>query len=653
MYLLAQSAVGLATRRAELAGGFRWTDTNVAHEGMDSETIRVLHVDDEPGYAATAGAFLEEEDRRFSVETATSVDEGLTTLEGDAFDCVVSDYEMPGTNGIEFLETVRRRDPELPFVLFTGKGSESIAGEAIRAGVTDYLQKGGTEAYTILANRVANAVEARQSAERADRRQHQLEQIMKTVPGCVVQLSEDGRFVYANERAEEVLGLRSEEVTDRWYNDPEWQIRSLDGTPVPDEELAFQQVRRARAPVFGIRHSIQWPDGTRKALLMNGAPVFEEDGTLDSVVFSLIDITDRLARERTLAALHDVAADLSACESVEAVCERTIEASRELLAFDVSEVSTVSDGMLQTAASTGDSVWEPTQADAGIAGEVYQTGESSVIEDLRAVETAIPAGPYRSALTVPIGDTGVFQALSEEVGAFDEEDRELAELLVSHTVNALQRLERERTLERQNDRLEEFTSVVSHDLRTPLTVAAGNLELARRETDSPHLEEVEAALERSEQLIDDLLMLAREGHRAVSYEPVHVPTVVEGCWATLETGAASLRVETERTIRADARKFRQLLENLLGNAIEHGGAEVTVRIEETEEGLVVVDDGPGIPPDQREWVFEPGHSTADDGTGFGLTVVKQITDAHDWTVRLADTDGGGTRICIDGIDWVE
>jgi len=90
-----------------------------------NDRIRVLHVDDDPDLAALTGAFLEREDDRITVETASNATEGLERLDGA--DCVVSDHDMPGPNGIEFLERVRERDPDLPFILYTGKGSEAVA----------------------------------------------------------------------------------------------------------------------------------------------------------------------------------------------------------------------------------------------------------------------------------------------------------------------------------------------------------------------------------------------------------------------------------------------------------------------------------------------------------------------------------------------
>ena len=106
-----------------------------------ADPIRVLHVDDEPGVTDRAQTFLERADERITVRTAASAEEGWETLSDTPVDCVVSEYDMGGTNGLDFLERVREAYPELPFILYTGKGSEEVASEAISKGVTDYLQK--------------------------------------------------------------------------------------------------------------------------------------------------------------------------------------------------------------------------------------------------------------------------------------------------------------------------------------------------------------------------------------------------------------------------------------------------------------------------------------------------------------------------------
>lgn len=134
------------------------------------DTFHVLHVDDEPDLSDLASIYLEREDARFAVETATTANEGLDRIAEQRFDCIISDYDMPGCNGIEFLEFLRAEYPDLPFILFTGKGTEEVASDAISAGATDYLQKeSGTAQYTVLANLVSNAAEHYRSIREVQR----------------------------------------------------------------------------------------------------------------------------------------------------------------------------------------------------------------------------------------------------------------------------------------------------------------------------------------------------------------------------------------------------------------------------------------------------------------------------------------------------
>jgi DNA-binding NtrC family response regulator len=173
-----------------------------------SRSITVLHVDDEPDFADLAATFLERENERFVVETVTRASDGVDRLAEGSIDCVVSDYEMPDQNGIEFLEAVREDHPDLPFILFTGKGSEEVASDAISVGVTDYLQKEvGTDQYVVLANRIENAVDkyrAETLVERAFR-------AMDSSREGIALLDEDGEFIYVNEAYAE-LEARLENV---------------------------------------------------------------------------------------------------------------------------------------------------------------------------------------------------------------------------------------------------------------------------------------------------------------------------------------------------------------------------------------------------------------------------------------------------------
>ena len=206
-----------------------------------------------------------------------------------------------------------------------------------------------------------------------------------------------------------------------------------------------------------------------------------------------------------------------------------------------------------------------------------------------------------------------------------------------------------RELQRQNERLERFASVVSHDLRNPLTVAQGRLDLAREEFDSDSLETVDRSLDRMEALIDDLLTLARQGRDIDETATVNLVDAAEDAWAHVDAEAATLSVAGELSFEADPDRFQQLLENLYRNAIEHGGAEVTVTVGTTGDGFFVADDGPGIPAEERDEVFESGYTTSESGTGFGLAIVSEIVRAHGWQITVTESEAGGARFEITGV----
>jgi PAS domain S-box-containing protein len=882
------------------------------------EPIRILHVDDDPGVAETTAAFLEREDDRFTVETATSASEGLDRLTDDV-DCVVSDYDMPETNGIEFLDAVREAAPDLPFVLYTGKGSEEIASEAISAGVTDYLQKGtGSDQYTVLANRIGNAVDQYRSRSALEASQERLSRFIEQSPLGVVEWDDDFEVVRVNDAAEEILGYTEAELEGRswdaivpdsdqddvdeivsellaasggyhsvnenvrkdgerivceWHNrvvtdetddtvaifsqfqditerterekrlrqttarleavfenspnminvhdaagnvmDPNprlcdetgydedelagMKVWELDRTVDPDEarrlwaemeagdrrewegvyerrdgstfpveihvgrlDLAgearfvvisrdiserrerereleryetvventedgiyvfdadgrFEFVNRRVAEVSGIprdawigRHvSVHADLGTlteaevatveeKIAAIVRGdedevrvevtpdVPTdlgvlelrltsFRTESGADRAIGFSRDVTDRRRRERTVREFQRRTETLIRASTREEIAEVAVATARDVLGLRLSGVHLVDDEreVLEPIAVT-DEIREqlgeapayertaPSRETERVNWEIFERGETVVIEDTHEHDR-IPASetPSRSGIVHPLGDHGLFITSSPDPHAFDDTDVALTEILAATVTAALDRTERERTLrdrarrlEIQKERLDEFAGIVSHDLRNPLNVAEGRLDLAREEAESEHLDAVERAHERMQVLIDDLLTLAREGTPVEEEEPVALADTVAACWRNVETGDATLETATDRTIRADGSRVQQLLENLVRNAVEHGGTDVTVRIGELDggDGFYVADDGSGIPPERRERVFESGYSTSTAGTGFGLAIAKEIAEAHGWEIGVTVSAQGGARFEISGVAFVE
>jgi PAS domain S-box-containing protein len=212
----------------------------------------------------------------------------------------------------------------------------------------------------------------------------------------------------------------------------------------------------------------------------------------------------------------------------------------------------------------------------------------------------------------------------------------------------------EEALRRQNERLDEFASIVSHDLRSPLSVAQGRVRLARDGCDcDEHLDPIADAVERMGSIVDDTLTLARQGRAVDDLEWVDAGSLAEECWRMVGAADtdATLEIDEPFHLRADPDRLRHVLENLLGNALDHGSDDLTVLIGPTDgTGFYVEDDGPGIPPGEREEVFDPGYSTTEDGTGFGLAIVRRVADAHGWDVDIAEEANGGARFVFSEVE---
>ncbi len=879
-----------------------------------SETvgIHILHVDDEPGLADMVATYLQREDDRFTVTTATSASEGLDRLASEPFDCVVSDYDMTGQNGIEFLEAVRDRYPDLPFVLYTGKGSEEVASDAISAGATDYLQKErGSDQYELLANRIGNAVEQYRTQERVDETERQLQTIATHTNEVIWKFSADWtELQFINSAYETVWGRPTAELR----NDPRSFLEGVHPDDRPAVEDAMEQVS-AGEPV-DLEFRVTADEDVPRWVWVQGEPVFDDSGAVAEVVGFARDITERTAHEQELqrernrldALFENAPGPVIAAEvhggGEEIIITDVNTAFEDVFGYDAEEVvgkdptdlivpeegrgrheafrrqaaagetivsevtrvtahgprtfllqvvpygreQTQADGLyawltdisvrqnreqaIENLHTTVQSIMEarterglaevvasalrdvldmpvngvhlydesegglvpvawtdrteelvgapPTFAPGdGIAWRVFETGEAQVYDDISTVDDRYnPDTDVRSQITLPLADHGVLVIGSPEPNAFDETDLDLARILATHATIGLDRIayeqtlqeyrtlvetvgdpmfvldeegyitmaneahlrhldadeetvvgahagefiadgdfergtdllldllgdpdrawatyeitaitptggrtpaeinlapltddtgsftgsvgvvrditdrkEREQALECQNERLDEFAGIVSHDLRNPLNVAQGRLELAREHHDSEHLAQAAEAVDRSLTLIDDLLALARDGTAVGDIEAISLAETVDRCWQNVSTLDATLVVKTTQTIRADRSRLSQLLENLFRNAVEHGGEDVTVTVGAVDgrNGFYVADDGPGISAAKREQVLNAECSTTDGptGSGFGLTIVQEIVAAHGWDIRLTDDEAGGARFEITGID---
>ncbi|MFP9191543.1 GAF domain-containing sensor histidine kinase [Natrialbaceae archaeon A-CW1-1] len=514
-------------------------------------------------------------------------------------------------------------------------------------------------------------------------------------------------------------------------------------------------------------------------------------------------------RREQLTRLHQGAARIIGAPDERTIYERALETTETVLELDVCVFLSADLGNDELVPEAYSSAMDErfvrrVPLKYGAVGSVYQSGEPSIIDDLgESAAVDDEWEQYRSALTVPIGEQGVFQAVSDTVAAFDSASLELVELLCSHVSEALARTRaetklveerdrlsalfenvpdpavqyelsggeatvqavndrfeavfgfdaetiihedvdefivppeyeeeaqqlneallagetlrtvtrrqtatevrdflinvvpltagersvegyaiytditgqkrHERALTAKNERLDEFASIVSHDLRNPLNVAQGYLEIVTDSGDHTHLREVEDALDRMDELIDQLLTLSRHGTLISETERLTLHAVARQAWSLVDTGGAVLELGDDVAFEADRARLAELFENLFRNAVEHGSTsrsiadapdstddegtqtELTITVAPLEDGFAVSDDGIGIPAADRESVFESGFTTSDDGTGFGLSIVEQIAEAHGWTVAATESDAGGAQfefrdVVSDGVDTTD
>ncbi|WP_224269306.1 PAS domain S-box protein [Haloprofundus salinisoli] len=376
-----------------------------------------------------------------------------------------------------------------------------------------------------------------------------------------------------------------------------------------------------------------------------------DDGDVVGACGIARDVSERRARERELEQYRTV---------VQTIPDATYVLDTE------GYIQVVNDAHTE---GTGDSV----EDSVGVHVSQYLNEEGiargrRVIESLLADESR-SSGRFEFEIENVDGERRRYEdhisVLIDEDGQFDGS--------VSIVRDITEHIERERALSRQNERLEAFASVVSHDLRNPLNVVDGYLELARETGEEDHFDAMKRALDRMDSLIDDLLSLARNGQVVDERESVELRTAAERAWGYVPTEGAALVVDDSHTVDADEARLRELFENLFRNSVEHGSTynqaksddalehgstgsrtesddavergneTVTVRVGASPEGFYVADDGPGIPEDERDAVLEYGYSTNESGTGFGLTIVTEIAEAHGWETTVSESDSGGAR----------
>lgn len=561
--------------------------------------IRVLHVDDDPQFADLTVEFLESLNDAVQVQTVTDPTQALDTLSPEAIDCIVSDYDMPGMNGIEFLEAIREHHPDLPVILFTGKGSEEVASEAISAGVTDYLQKNpGTDQFHLLLNRITNAVEQRRATAAAEQTERRLRELAENTTDALWMFSGDwSELLFVNTVVTDLFGLSPSEL----YQDPDRFLDPIHATHRDQVERAMCRVTEGYP--IELEYRVTPETGTARWVWMSGEPILDDDGDVVRIVGFTRDITDRKRRERErreAARRLDVVLD-----NVQAGIWMRDADRRFLLANDTFQRTFGGDPSLDVVGCLPEDLFDADTAAAlsALDDEVLENGAPLELE--RTLPSVDGDRTYLVRITPLHDETGEISATCGIATDITERKRH------------------QNRLQGQSERLAAVTDIVTGDLLP--AIADGN-----------------GCPSRAEAIVEAVATVTTG--RDLSREPVDPETLARLAWESVEPADGTLSVQGTASATADPRLIEQLFRTIFRTMNQTTNRGVDIQLRLRADRLTI--EGPEIDEHGETAGIEPGKADP-------LTVVQCIVREHGWTLDV-EGDSSETTLVITGFaDGIE
>ena len=593
--------------------------------------IRVLHVDDDPCILEVTKSILELEGN-FEVDNVLSVDEAFKKMEEQSYDAVVSDYEMPTENGLQFLKELREKHNKIPFVIFTGRGREEVAIEALNLGADRYLNKTGDPetVYCELAHAIHQAVDRRSAQTESLKREAKLNAILESSPEAITVTDLNGNIVECNQTAVDMHGCQSKEDL--------LGKNTLGFIAKKDHEKAIQNQKKIieQGSVKTVEYILLTEDGREFPAEFSASVVRDASGEPEWLVAIARNITDRKKAEAELRRLATIVTDSNDAITV-------VDMDGRITAWNKGAETTY--GYRKDEALGMDVV--------KIVPEDKKQETLEVIEKIKTNETMNAFETKRLAK-----DGRVLDMWLTVTKLVDDEGNAVAIATTERDITEKKRLEERLRFSEKFTFLGQLASSVAHEIRNPLGVIKNsvyflNIRLKEHADEKvvKHLRIMEANINAADRIISDLLDLTR--NKVGALELVDLNGILERAFASLsvpEDIKVITKLDKIPQMLLDPERIKRVFMNIIQNAVAAmpKGGKLVVGISRSGDSVEISfkDSGEGITEENMQKLFTPLFTTKAKGLGLGLAICKQIVEGHHGDIVVKSKVGEGALIIV-------
>ena len=614
--------------------------------------LRILHVDDEETQLELTKLFLEQIDKDLMVRSIHSPEEALRLQKENAFDCIISDYKMLSMNGVELAEKLRENS-NIPFILYTGQGSEEVAEKAFNAGIDDYLRKEGEPThFQVLAKRIRDTVE-----------KHRTDELYKKVveeSRDAIVILKDNKIQFLNKSASRLIGI------DEMESGVGRDIREY----FIDIEDQFNPPADGSSYVFGI--DFRTDNGT-----MRGGEVTLSKTTYQGEEAHLVfirDITEKKRNAERLDAIYQQAMRLSSAVTIQEVSEKTLDIMETVFEYQTITFHIVEGSQLKTLGIRGAQYMDLTMPilGKGITTKAVREAKSILVPDTSKTPEFI-RGPTdaKSELAVPAvlnGETvAVLNVESLKLNDFTEDDRKLLETLAYHVAFTFNRIKRndedaiEEEEKRRNlnyalgrlDHAEKVTTMVKGELqKNILSIINASLLIRNQPELIPQIaDSIDANAEVSLQVAEKIRETVSSNSLGDAFIEVNqlMRKVLDETFLPRNVRVKTQYDEALLIVEIDETSFTRILRNLLNNAIEAmpGGGTLSMKVtSQYDMAIEVRDTGMGIQDRALNKLFQPFNTTKQGHSGLGLAFCKNTIETNGGSLEMSETSAKGTTFVL-------